>query len=208
MPAPVFGPLLEQIDDLDELRCTLRILWMLSQKKGHPRFVTLSEALADKTLVTILSDGGTPDHARVRTSIGRAVQRGTFASAVLDRNGDLQEIYALNSDADREALSKLTGGEVTTGPSADPVAWEGAIERPNIFALYEANVGMLGPIIADELREAEEQYPVKWIEDAFHEAVAQNKRSWRYISRILERWDREGRHDGKPGRYTQKVRRY
>ena len=32
---------------------------------------------------------------------------------------------------------------------------------------------------ADELREAENLYPASWIEDAFREAVEQNKRSWR-----------------------------
>ncbi|HAL47899.1 MAG TPA: DNA replication protein DnaD, partial [Dehalococcoidia bacterium] len=39
-------------------------------------------------------------------------------------------------------------------------------------------------------------------------AVRQNKRSWRYIASILERWEREGRGDGKSGRYTKKTRRY
>ncbi len=65
--------------------------------------------------------------------------------------------------------------------------------RPNIFALYEANIGMLTPLIADELREAEETYPPEWVEDAFREAVAMNKRSWRYIQAILRRWREEGR---------------
>ncbi|MDO8690892.1 MAG: DnaD domain protein [Dehalococcoidia bacterium] len=34
------------------------------------------------------------------------------------------------------------------------------------------------------------------MEDAFREAVNLNRRNWRYIARILERWAREGR-DGK-----------
>ena len=35
-PAPLFGTLLEQIDDLAELKCLLRVLWLLQQKKGYP----------------------------------------------------------------------------------------------------------------------------------------------------------------------------
>ena len=62
-----------------------------------------------------------------------------------------------------------------------------------MFELYEQNIGMMSPMIADALLEAEEMYPEEWIEDAIEEAVVQNKRSWRYISRILERWELEGR---------------
>ena len=55
-------------------------------------------------------------------------------------------------------------------------------------------------MIAEELKEAEKLYPAEWIESAFKEAVTLNKRSWRYIARILERWAIEGKDDGKPGR--------
>ncbi|MEX2431266.1 MAG: DnaD domain protein, partial [Dehalococcoidia bacterium] len=72
-------------------------------------------------------------------------------------------------------------------------------EKPNVFALYEANIGLLTPMIADQLRDAEEAYPEEWIESAFHEAVEQNKRSWRYIAAILERWATEGRGQRQQG---------
>ena len=68
--------------------------------------------------------------------------------------------------------------------------------RGNIFNLYEQNIGMLTPMIAEELKEAEKRYPEPWIAQAFKEAVALNKRSWRYISRILERWASEGKENG------------
>ena len=60
-------------------------------------------------------------------------------------------------------------------------------------------------MIAEQLKEAEELYPSAWIEDAIFEAVSQNKRSWRYIARILERWEREGRGDGEPGRHPKRL---
>ena len=34
----------------------------------------------------------------------------------------------------------------------------------DIFTLYEQNIGMLTPLIADELREAEKHYPESWIQ--------------------------------------------
>ena len=69
--------------------------------------------------------------------------------------------------------------------------------RPNVFVLYEQNIGMLTPMIAEELRDAEKHYPEDWIPEAFREAVELNKRSWRYVLRILERWRAEGKDAGK-----------
>jgi DNA replication protein len=67
------------------------------------------------------------------------------------------------------------------------------IERPNIFVLYEQNIGLLSPLLADELKDAADQYPAEWIEEAFREAVQHNKRKWSYIRAILRRWETEGK---------------
>jgi DNA replication protein len=71
------------------------------------------------------------------------------------------------------------------------------VERPNIFVLYEQNIGLLSPLIADELKDAADHYPADWIEAAFREAVQQNKRKWSYIRAILRRWETEGRQQWK-----------
>lgn len=67
------------------------------------------------------------------------------------------------------------------------------IERPNIFVLYEQNIGLLTPMIASQLEDAADHYPTEWVEAAFSEAVQRNKRNWKYISAILRRWETEGR---------------
>jgi len=71
--------------------------------------------------------------------------------------------------------------------------------RPGIFELYEQNVGVITPLLAEQLAEAERLYPPAWIEEAFTEAVSYNKRNWKYISRILETWAAKGRDDGARG---------
>ncbi len=67
------------------------------------------------------------------------------------------------------------------------------VERPNIFVLYEQNIGLLTPMIASQLEDAADHYPADWIEAAFSEAVQRNKRNWKYISAILRNWETEGR---------------
>ncbi len=204
VPGPIFGSLLEQFDDLDELKCVLRVVWMLHQKKG-PRVVTLTEVLADRTLAAALSPDGAPDPHAVRAALARAVRRGVLATAEDDSG---QRLFALNSEQDRAALARLAGDGAPPPRSGDPMEWEAATERPNIYAIYEDNVGMITPMIAEELERAEADYPAEWIEDAVREAVSLNRRSWRYIARILERWKHEGRDDGEPGRRTAKTSRY
>ena len=206
VPAPLLGSLLVQIDDMAELKCTLRAVALLSQKRGYPRFVTLRELQADDSLVRAMPDDGeSQPTTQIERALGSAVRRGTLAFAVVINDGKRQPIFGLNSEADRSALEKLasqpTRWSETYQEPPDP-----SVERPNVFEMYEQNIGMLSPMIADALLEAEEMYPEEWIEDAISESVAQNKRSWRYISRILERWEHEGRgrraYVGQPRPYT------
>lgn len=206
VPSPMLGQLLEEIDDLAEFKTTLRAMYLLQEKKGFPRFLTHGELLADRTLVHALATDGQPDHGRIDAAVRKAVSRGTLVSGVSKDSGE--RLYMVNTEQNRLALADMDALEGSVDPGLASEPWEGAVQRPNVFAMYEANIGLLSPMVADELREAEELYPEEWIEDAFREAVSQNKRSWRYISRILERWDTEGRHDGKPGRYPKKAGRY
>jgi DNA replication protein len=88
---------------------------------------------------------------------------------------------------------------VGTGMYARPGKYEKTkniyveVNRPNIFVLYEQNIGLLTPLIAEDLKDAVNHYPEEWIEAAFREALQQNKRKWSYISAILRRWETEGR---------------
>ena len=80
-------------------------------------------------------------------------------------------------------------------------------DRPNIFRLYEENIGLITPIIAEELMAAEEDFPSAWIEKAIHEAVKNNVRHWRYILAVLNSWKTKGKasNSGEFGRYSEKV---
>ena len=68
-----------------------------------------------------------------------------------------------------------------TQPSMEGTSEAAAIDtsRPNIFSLYEQNIGLLTRLLAEELMEAEATYPEVWIEEAVRIAVESNKRSWR-----------------------------
>ncbi len=205
VPAPLLGSLLERIDDLAELKCTLRVISLLSEKRDYPRFLTLSEIQADETIARALPGSGKENPPNlIEKALGRAVKRGTLSFVIMGAGRKRQPIFGLNTESDRAALAKLANRPPPAGLSEhEPMT--SPLERPNIFEMYEQNIGLLSPIISDQLREAEAMYHEDWIADAFSEAVANNKRSWRYISAILERWEREGRGHGESGRHLKKV---
>ena len=200
IPNIFFSDILSEIDDLAELKVTLHIFWIMYQKRGYPRFVTFDELVSDAVLIRGLRGEGSPS-SPLRHGLTKAVSHGTIICLKLERDGEVHELYFVNTDTDRRAVEKIKNGELEVGVLAKAEPCPVSQEQPNIFTMYEKNIGMLTPIIAEELKEAEKLYPASWIQDAFKEAVDLNKRSWRYISRILERWAAEGKHDGEPGRY-------
>ncbi|MDP2920297.1 MAG: DnaD domain protein [Dehalococcoidia bacterium] len=198
VPLAFFSTLLPEITDAAELKTTLFLFRILYLKKGFPRYITYRELAADAGLLFSLRPHGTVPGEALRRSMAAAVKRGTVLHLALTRNTGQEDIYLLNTVRDREALEKVKNGEIRLpGLELKPPAGEILTEpAPNIFTKYEENIGLLTPLIAEQLKEAETLYPEQWIIDAFKEAVIANKRSWRYISHLLERWATEGKKDG------------
>ena len=143
IPNPVFGPLLEEMDDLEELKVTLRIHWMVHQKKGFPRFVTLQELMGDSTLARAIKAQGTDLEEALKKALSKAIQRHTLLHTTLQQHGKREEVYLPNTQANRRAVATLEGQESAPVGEGTLEPWQGPIERPNIFALYEQNIGML-----------------------------------------------------------------
>ncbi|MBN1439240.1 MAG: DnaD domain protein [Anaerolineales bacterium] len=193
IPAPFFTDLLAMIDHLGELKITLLAMWMLSRQDGPHRFLFLPDLRGDADLLAALESPGLPGPQALEDALERAVIRGTLIAV---RTADPGEVYYfLNSPRGKAAADGLAGGKWTPDRAHSDAPW---VERPNVFTLYEQNIGMLTPMAAEILRDAEKEYPAAWIEEAMRIAVERNARSWKYIAAVLERWKTEGRGRGKP----------
>jgi len=196
IPNLFFSDLLPIIDNMAELKVTLYAFWALGQREGAVRYLRLTDFMNDPVLLKAM--GGPNIQSGVDElldGIERALARGTFLKVAVEGADGQMELYFLNTEKGRAAVDGISRGEWRpTGDDEEPITL--LIERPNIFVLYEQNIGALTPIIAEELREAEQIYPPHWIEDAITQAVTNNVRRWRYIRAILERWRTEGRSDG------------
>ena len=206
VPNLLFGQVLEEIDDPLALKCFLRVLWLHSQKKGIRSVLTREELLSDRTLARVVS---THREARQRLRWSRAGQDcAVLGCCCISRSRQIADCSMYMCPTPREgeaAVQSLKDSrpdlEITDGHMAAPEA----APKPNIFKLYEANIGIMNPLIAEELKDAELQYPEAWVEEAFREAVTGNKRSWRYIAAILKRWKTEGKDDGESWGHPKKI---
>lgn len=207
LPASFFSEVLPRIDDLAELKATLFSLAALQQKEGDYRFLRLEEFLDDERLMQGLAviDDSLPARTLLEGALERAIARGTLLLAELKINGAMKRCYTISDESGRALQGRMQAGEWRAGA-------DGEIEllpaRPSIFGLYEDNIGVLTPMIVDSLKDAEATYPLDWIEAALRLAVESNKRNWRYIRAILERWRQEGRASEKRGRAARRRKPY
>jgi DNA replication protein len=190
VPDSLFRQLLKEIKDTDELKVTIYAIWWIAHTEGP--FRALSETDFNSKELGLSSE-------EIKQGLEKAVQRGS----ILQSQNEADVFYFLNSPRGRvmaEAFAKgqwrKSGKIMSTLP-----------ERPNIFKLYEENIGPLTPLIADALKDAEETYSAEWISESIELAVKNNKRNWRYCEAILKRWKEEGRAEKQDRRDAEKDRR-
>jgi DnaD/phage-associated family protein len=187
VPDTFFHRLLNQIEDAAELKVTLYFLWQVQHMEGSYR--ALRESDFDTKGLGLSTD-------EIRSGIEKSVQRGSILRVQKETN----VFYFLNSPRGRAAAQAFARGQGSESAAITP------FERPNIFRLYEENIGPLTPLIADALKDAEETYSAEWVAETIELAVKHNKRSWKYCEAILKRWKEEGRGEKQDRRDAEKDR--
>jgi len=220
IPSLFFTRLLPRLADAVELGLAAYVFYLLHRKKSYPRFFTSDELAAERDLALFLErvrrDSSVPDDAVDPAESRRALlerglrslaEAGLLVAVRAEGPDGVRDVYFLNTPTDRRAAERLRGGELKLPqwrplPEAEPVE-----ASRSIYALYEQNIGPLTPLVAEELREAEELYPQEWLRPAFERAASRNKRSWRYVEAILKRWAAEGPDYAQAGRDTESTAR-
>lgn len=179
LPDKFFRQLLKEIKDPDELKVTLYFLWRAEHMEGP--FRALSRMDFDVKELGL----GAEDVTR---GLEKAIKRGSL----LKVQREAKVYFLLNSPRGRAGVQAMESGKWTPGESSAP-----PMERPNVFRLYEENIGPLTPLIADALKDAEELYSDEWVAEAIELAVKNNKRNWKYCEAVLKHWKDEGRHGKK-----------
>jgi len=206
IPSLFFKDLLPQIDDLDELKVTLYGLWQINHLEGEVRYLKVENFTADPEFMAGMGATPAAQLAAIRGGLERAVIRGTLLRTSVPQGENTLEIYFFNTPRGQAAFQSVEDGSwrPSDGDLPTPTL---SLEQPNIFQLYEENIGPLTPLIADTLRQAEKEFPEEWIRQAVGIAVQNNVRKWNYIEAILHSWQDGGRDERQDRGYTKKDRR-
>lgn len=200
IPDFFFTDLLPLIDDLAELKLTLHCFWLLNEQEGQLKYLRGADLRTDEVLLrslTLDNELRTPAQA-LADALERATARGTLLKLEIESGATearVEDWYFINTVKGRQTLALVRQGKLEELRGVLPDEARLKVERPNVFALYEQNIGLLTPLIADQLRDLEKSYPPDWIDEAFTIAVASNKRALRYIQAILKRWETEGKDE-------------
>jgi DnaD/phage-associated family protein len=193
LPDLFFSELLAQIDDLAELKVTLHVWWRLAHK-ASPLCLSLTELRADVRAWQAFEERALDEALR------RAAQRHTLLELqTTPQTGASECWYFLNTESGRREIERVRAGKIQLqrGATVMPALIEKA-QPSNIFTLYEQHIGMLTPLIAEQLQATAQTYHSQWIAEAFAIAVREGKRNWRYVEAILQRWAREGKRESRP----------
>ena len=211
VPAALFGPLLERVTDAATLKCALRAVFVLHRKGASPErrgrlaTVTASELAADPVV-------GGVDVAAVEGALATLAELGVLAATgagyCLDTAANRRMLAAALGERTDDGAGRLLrrgSGQASTG-SGRTVDEAVAGSRPDVFRLYEENIGVITPMAAERLKDMEDEYPLEWIAEAFGQAVVSNARNLRYVEAVLRRWRDDGRGDGTAGGRAGAVR--
>ncbi|HSQ39719.1 MAG TPA: DnaD domain protein, partial [Anaerolineales bacterium] len=201
VPEAFFTELLPVIDDLGELRVTLYAFWNFHGQVREPRYLRFSEILKDDLLMAGFGQAADAQKKNLAEALKRACGRGTL----LEAHQENVTFYFLNSERGKAAMEGMLCG-AWSPDEEQPLPLRLQKERPNIYALYEQNIGPLTPILSETLQDAEKSYPADWIEDAIKIAVTRNVRNWQYVEAILRSWKEKGR-DGTDRKSAEEKRK-
>ncbi len=203
VPDLFFSDLLPLIDDLGELKLTLHCFWLLNEQPSAVKYLRGDDLRRDQRLLDSLrveSELRTPQQA-LEDALQRAVARNTLLRLEIEKPGPdddpanpmKEDWYFVNTPKGRQTLALVRQGKLDELQAAIPEEARLRVDRPNIFVIYEQNIGYLTPMIADQLRDMEKSYAPEWIDEAFQIAVGRNRRNLRYVQAILKRWETEGK---------------
>ena len=75
----------------------------------------------------------------------------------------------------------------------------------NVFQLYEEHIGIITPMVAERLKELENEYSALNIQEAFRTAASNDKRRLAYVEAILRSERESGRRNGARGRRPERI---
>jgi DnaD/phage-associated family protein len=199
LPGEFFDQILASASSLDELKVILCAAPLMNPQKDAPRWFFLDDLQE--------SDAARLSFAKGEGSLQAGLEKACGNGLLLAGEYQGRTIYFLNTPRSNAALRAMQKG-AWSPDLRQPLPAKEIDQKPNIYALYEKNIGPLTPILAETLEDAEKEYPAEWLEEAVKIAVKKNVRNWQYIEAILRSWKEKGRGEKDQRNNKEDARKY
>ena len=191
LPQALLRDLVPAMSDPAELIVTLYAVEAISRVRRYPRRLLSSNLRESRTLLEALAGMCAPrgaDQAFV-DGLDAAVARGSLLRSRSVVDEVWVEWIAINDADGSRAMASPTMLQVTT-----PIGGRKALDS-GVLEIWQSAFGTSPPpILVEELKAAEARFGVEWLRAAFTEAAASNVRNWRYVRKVLDRWESEHGH--------------
>lgn len=198
MPLPWIKMWLEALDDPKLTRLSLAergawwaILKLAGKCEANGKIVSGEEALGIADIADALHIKTGEDRQSLESMIAKMEKRG---SLIWNENHVLTVVHwEERQRVPPSARPEAVADRVRRHRERQKMGESEAVgELAVISTLYEENIGVLTPVVADSLKDIAERYPPGWFGEALKDAVARGARNLKYIEKILERWKVEG----------------
>ena len=158
VPNPLLASLLEEIDDLDELKVVLRTIHALHRQRNVPASISFDELFSDRTVAAMLHASGNELEALVESAVESAAERGILL--VIGSETDRRRIF-LNTEPVRRALVRqgVDFSKIATTTNETWPDTEAARPKMNAVTFYEQNIAAVTPLVAENIHAALEEHP-------------------------------------------------
>lgn len=207
IPELFFSDVVPNINNIDDLRLLLYIFWRIEKTEEPVHYLRKDSVINDPFFYSIYSYLDPLDvPSIVDGAVERLVDFGVILISSIINNDTHLDFLFINSPKGRSAVEAINSGKWIPGTETNH-STEWLIDYTSIFKLFEENIGIITPLIADALSDAESSYPLTWIQEAIQIAAERNKRNWKYIDGILRRWEKDGRSKKQYSEDSEKDRR-
>lgn len=194
VPETFFAQVLPHIQDVAALKVALWAMWAIQQRSGEYRYLSRTDFAQDAALIDSLNRlNDAPAAETLDNALAALVDLGMLLKTVFSHGDNPPEtLYFIHSERGAAAKAAIEQGQYVPQPNQQMTILP---PRPNIYRLYEQEIGPLTPMIAEGLQDLENDYPPAWLPDAIRVAAEAQAKNLRYIRAVLEGWRKEGKQD-------------
>lgn len=183
VPNAVLSAVLDEVEESETVKLILRAVWLLERQRGFPASITVNELRHDRVLIRVFKS-----QERFNAALDQSLNLGVLIKFELN-NADALMLNTVS------ATRQVEHAKGTQPESIDDDGWDASVgsEMPDdAFRAYEENIGILSPMIRENITAALQDFSDEDIIEAIKIAVENENRSWSYVAGVLRRWARDG----------------